>query len=105
MPQERREHVYLLLEEREVGAEITARERDGDGRNAERQTLHRRGDRARIEHVLTHVLTMIDAAEHEVGSRRHERFDGEHHAVGGCAVDLPFLLAATNGTQRMMQRE
>ena len=73
--------------------------------NAERQPFHGGGDGARVEHVLAHVLPVIDAAQDEVGPLVEQRLDSEHHAVGRRAIDLPAPLGAPHRTQRMMQRE
>ena len=105
MPQQRRQHLHLLAQTRTIGAQIAAGERDRDRRHAERETFHRGGDGAGVQHVLAHVLAVIDAAQHEVGALGHQRLEREHHAVGRRAVDLPAPLAAPHRTQRMMQRD
>src|SRR5262245_26933298 len=104
--QQWREDFHLFVEVKDVGAQIAGgRERDCDRRDPQRQSLHGRGDRARVQHVFAHVVAVIDPAQDEVWPCRHQRLDREHHAVGRCAVDLPAPFAATDGTQRMMDRE
>src|SRR6185436_16478254 len=48
---------------------------------------------------------VIDAAHHEVGTLRQERFDADHDAIRRRAVDLPPAIATLHGPHRMMQGE
>jgi hypothetical protein len=89
----------------DVGTKVATGERDRDRRNTEREPLHGGRDRARVEHVLAHVLAVIDAAEHEVRSLRHERFDRDHHAVRRRAIHREPTLAAPHRPEWMMQGE
>ena len=67
-----------------VAAALAQRER----RDVEQGRLHRRGDGARIGHVLAEVAAVIDPGEHEVdGAALDHDLEREQHAVGRRAVD------------------
>ena len=74
MPQQIAQRSDLISQHAHIGPQIAAGERNRQRRDSERQTFHRRRDRARIEDVLAHVLAMIDSAQHEVGPLGHQRF-------------------------------
>ena len=96
----------LIGEQRGIRPQLTARERERDRGNAERDALHRGGDGARVEHVLAHVLAVIDSAQHEVRPLGHQRLDREHHAVRRRAVHLPAACRRdVTGRIGMVQRE
>src|ERR1043165_7321625 len=48
---------------------------------------------------------MVDAAQHEIRTLRHQRLEREHHAIGGRSIHLPAPLAALHRTKRVMQRQ
>jgi hypothetical protein len=48
---------------------------------------------------------VIDSAQHEIRPLRHQRFDSQHHTVGGSAVNLKSSFAALDRANRMMQRQ
>ena len=74
-------------------------------RNAEGEPFHGGRHSPGVQDVLAHVLSVIDAAEHEVRSLRHQRLDPDHHAVRGSPVDLPAPVAALHWSDRVVQRE
>ena len=85
--------------------QIAAGERNRQRRDSERQTFHRRRDRARIEDVLAHVLSMIDSAQHEVGPLGHQRFHRQHDAIRRSSIDLVSTVTALDRTDRVVERE
>src|SRR5687768_3167713 len=97
------ERLDLVAQHRHVGAKIASRERDGERWNPQRQALHCRGHRAGVEDILSHVLAVVDAAENEIRTFRHQRFDGKHHAVRGRAVDLKSAVTPFDRAHRVMQ--
>ena len=61
---------------------------EGDRGNAEQAALHRRGDGARIGHVLGQVGAAVDARQDEIRLvALHQVLDGEQHAVGRRAFE------------------
>ena len=61
--------------------------RDGQRRHAEQRPLHRRGDRARVRHVVAQVRSLVDPREDELGAPAEDAVDGEGDAVGRRPVD------------------
>ena len=59
------QHADLRFEQR-VSTQHRAGKGHGDGRDAERKSFHGRGHGAGVEHILTHVRTVIDSADYEV---------------------------------------
>ena len=85
--------------------EVEAAVRNRDARHAGRQTFHRRGNGARIQHVFSHVRPMVDSRKHPVGRGGHERPECQEHAVGGRAVHLECTVRAPMGPERAVQRQ
>src|SRR5687767_13113361 len=105
MPQQRRQWLDLMIEHAHVSAQISTGERDCDRWNSDGYPLHRRGDCARVEHILTHVLAVIDAAQYEIRPLGHQSLDRDHYAIRGSAIDLPSSLAELDRTHWMMERQ
>src|SRR5437879_11653993 len=61
--------------------------------------------RCRVEHVLAHVLTMVDPGDHEIRLVVHQRPDGEQHAVRRGTVHLERAVRTPRGPHRPVQRE
>ena len=99
------QHPHLFSEMREVSSQIAAGEGNRDRGDAQCETLHRRRHRAGVQHILAHVLPVVDTAQHEVGALGHQRLHGEHHAIRRRTVHLPSLIAAPHGPNRMVERE
>lgn len=105
MPKQVAERLDLVPKHRDVSPEISACERYRQRRNSQGKPLHRRRDRSGVQHVLSHILAMVDSTEDEVRPFCHQRFDGEHHAIRRSAIDLESTFTPLDWPDGMVERE
>jgi hypothetical protein len=99
------QQIDLVVEHRNVSAKISTCERYRYRWYSNRDSLHGRCNSSGIQNVLAHILSVIDAAQHEVRTLGHQCFDGKHHAICGSSIELPASLASLDWPHRMMKCE
>ena len=62
--------------------------RERDRRNPEQEAFHRRRDRPRVQRVVAHVGTLVDAGDDEIGTVLEQPGKREMDAVGRRPVDV-----------------
>ncbi|EEF93434.1 hypothetical protein CATMIT_01937, partial [Catenibacterium mitsuokai DSM 15897] len=72
-------------------------------RQAQEAAFHRRGDGARIDHVVAHVGDGVDAGNDDVGFHVQHAAERHVHAVGGRAVHPPGGLVEAGDPHRHVQ--
>ena len=77
--------------------------RHRDGRNAKQIPLHGRAHRARIQGVIAHIGTVVDARDHQVRAIAEQTGQGDVYTVRGCAVDVAEPVFGPVNVQRGVQ--
>ncbi|MNT25438.1 hypothetical protein D3C72_1609570 [compost metagenome] len=79
--------------------------RERHGRNAEQVPLHRRTHRARVDCVVTHVCTVVDAGDNQIGPVAQQAGQRNVHAIGRRAIDIAKPIGGLVHIQRCIQRQ
>jgi len=83
---------------------LLARERNGDGRDAQQKTLHGRSHRPRVNRIVTHIGTVIDSRYDHVRQLVEQTGHGKVHTVGRCTVYIEESAMGTLDDQRSVKR-
>jgi hypothetical protein len=88
-----------------IAAQTIGVQRDRHRGFAEEPAFGGRRDRARIQHIVAEIRSVVDAGDDHVGFEWEEPGDREVHAVGGRPLDEVHVRFGLLHSQRQLERQ